>query len=338
MQYKRFNRIITLLKRENLHRILLFLIFLLLVSTFALVIFEPGISFLNAFWLSIVTLTTVGYGDITPTTLAGRLVGMLIMLFGIGILGMFTASIASIFVEKRMKEERGMKSFDFSDHIIICNWNHNTKDIISELRSDTRIGNKPIVLIAGIDLKPIDDEYLFFVKGEANEENLLRASIKKASTIIVLGDENVNTDNRDAKVILATLTIEDLNPAIYSIVELEDESNARHCRRANADEIVVRSEFSSRLISRATLDHGITKVISTFLSSREGDDILKISLPAEYVGKEFLMVFTEMKKKEDGIVLAVQRDADKQVITNPSTAMVLEKNDILIMVSKRQEG
>ena len=63
-------------------------------------------------------MTTVGYGDISPTTLGGRLIGMLIMFCGIGVLGIFSATVASVLVERKLKEDRGMHSYDFSDHII----------------------------------------------------------------------------------------------------------------------------------------------------------------------------------------------------------------------------
>jgi voltage-gated potassium channel len=320
------------IKQENLHRLLLILFVLLILSSLALAVFEPNISIVNAFWLSIVTLTTVGYGDITPTTLGGRIVGMVIMLFGIGVLGMFTASIASIFVAKRLKEDRGMQTRSFDDHIIICTWNSSAKEIIQELRSDSRFGETPIVLLADLDIKPVDDENLFFLKGAATEENLRRANIEKAKTVIILGDDNLVPDTRDAKVVLAALAVEALNRDAYSIVELADEENVQHCKRANADEIIVTTEFSCRLISRAALDHGITKIISSLLSSREGDDIYKINVPETCIGKNFIDIFVKFKKENNSIVLGIQK-TDGTVIENPAADHLLDKDDHLILIA-----
>jgi voltage-gated potassium channel len=323
---------IQFIKRENLHRLLLILFVLLILSSLALAVFEPNISLVNAFWLSIVTLTTVGYGDITPTTLGGRIVGMLIMLFGIGILGMFTASIASIFVAKRLKEDRGMQTRDFDNHIIICTWNSSAKEIIQELRSDDRFGKTPIVLLADLELKPVDDENLFFLKGSATEENLKRANIELAKTVIILGEDRLEPDTRDAKVVLAALAVEALNPDAYSIVELADEANVQHCQRANADEIIVTTEFSYRLISRAALDHGITKIISSLLSSREGDDIYKINAPETCIGKNFIDIFIKFKQENNSTVLGIQQ-TDGTVISNPDANHVLAKDDHLIVIA-----
>jgi voltage-gated potassium channel len=333
---KRFLDILHFFRRENLHRLLLLLLVMITLSSVALVIFEPGISLLNAFWLSIVTLTTVGYGDITPTTLAGRIVGIFIMLFGIGILGMFTASIASIFVEKKLKEDRGMHTYDFSNHIIICTWHHGTPEIIKELRSDTRIADSPIVLLAELETKPINDPNLYFIKGAVSEENLKKANIEKAQTVIILGDDKLEANARDAKVVLSTLTVEDINPNVYTIVELVNENNARHCQRAKADEIIVGSEFSCRLISRAATDHGISKVISELLSSRKGEDIYKVRVPKILADKPFLEVFTYMKKENGSIVLAIQESDSGVVTSNPDNDKIIKPDDSLIVIANRK--
>ncbi|NIW78577.1 MAG: two pore domain potassium channel family protein, partial [Calditrichae bacterium] len=84
-------------KRENLHRLLLVVVVLLVISSVGLFYFEPKVNnWTDALWWSIVTMTTVGYGDITPDTLGGKVIGSFVMVIGIGILGMLTATIASI--------------------------------------------------------------------------------------------------------------------------------------------------------------------------------------------------------------------------------------------------
>ena len=65
------------------------------------------------------------------------------MVFGIGILGMFTATIASAFVETKLKEGKGMNNIKAKDHFIVCGWSYKTKEIIAELRADKKVKNKP---------------------------------------------------------------------------------------------------------------------------------------------------------------------------------------------------
>ena len=124
-------------------------------------------------------MTTVGFGDISPASLGGRLIGVVLMFFGIGVLGMFTATIAGVFVEKRLRKERGMDSYDLAGHIILCEWNDRTREILKDLRADPRAAEAPIVLIADIEAKPVADEQLFFVRGKLTEETLKRAGIER---------------------------------------------------------------------------------------------------------------------------------------------------------------
>lgn len=334
IRMNRLQRILYLIKRENLHRLLLFLVIIILITTICLPLLEPNISYINAFWWTIVTLTTVGYGDITPTSVAGKTIGILIMFFGIGLLGMITATIASIFIEKKQKQERGMNSFNFVNHIIICEWNHRAKEIIYELRNDHRIGKSPIILIADLEIKPVDDQFLFFIRGEISEENLKKANIDKANTVIILGNDRLDPNARDARVVLTTLTVESINPKVYTIVELVDSANIRYCERANADEMIVGREFSSKLISRAAVDHGISKVVSELLSSHLGNDLLKIPIKESQIGKKFIDIFTEMKCTNNSIVLGIQKGIDGAVISNPPVDFTIDNGDFLIVISK----
>jgi len=322
------------LLRENLVRLIMILVILIIISTIGMSIVEPNTTMANAFWWSIVTLTTVGYGDITPTTIAGRLIGILIMFFGIGILGLFTATIASFFVERKLKEERGMSKFEFENHIVICEWNFRAKEILNELRSDSRMETTPVILIADIERKPLDDNFLHFIQGGVTEENLRRANFEKAKTVVILGDDRLDDYARDAKVILSTLTVESINADVYTIAELVDGNNVRHCQRAHADEIIVGSEFSSKLISRATRDHGISKVLSELLSSQYGNDLYKIAVKTEMIGEKFIDIFTGMKRDHNSTVLALQRGITGDVISNPAMEMKVEQGDYLILIAE----
>jgi Ion channel. len=94
---------------------------------------------IDALWWSFVTITTVGYGDIAPLTTGGRITGIIVMVFGIGILGMFTATIASAFVTGKIKEGKGVIGVKVKDHFLICGWSYKAKEIIAELRVDKKV-------------------------------------------------------------------------------------------------------------------------------------------------------------------------------------------------------
>ena len=328
-------RFVGFLRRENLLRLLGVIAVLLLGGAAGFAFFE-GRSPTDALWWSIVTLTTVGFGDIFPVSLGGRLIGIVLMFFGIGVLGMFTATIAGVFVEQRMRKDRGMDTYDFEGHIILCGWNGRMKEILADLRADERSAAKDIVLLAEVDAKPVVDEQLHFVRGDVTEENLKRAGIETAATAVIVGDRSLDYSARDAKAVLSTLTVESLNREVYSIVELATEANVRHCQRAGADEIVVGAELCSRVMSTAAHDHGISTVLRELLSAQVGQDLVTMAVPPAHVGRPFFEVFSALKREQDVIAVAIRRGGAGTLVTNPDADAEVAAADRLVVISARR--
>lgn len=320
------------LETENFVRPLLVIIVIVAVSSISLSLVEPNLSLFDSLWWAIVTLTTVGYGDVTPVTIPGRFIAFIDMLVGIGVLTLLTATVASILVEKKISQDLGMHSFNFEEHIILCEWNYRAETILKELRLQTETEKTPIVLIADIDRKPIKDKYFYFVKGEVTDETLHQANVEKAKTVIILGDDSVDYKQRDAKVILSTLTVESINKDAYTIAELINEKNIETCKRAYADEIIVTSKLSSNLISSAAINHGISKVISDIVTYEYGSQISKIIVPESDIGNVFIDVFIKMKKDSQTTVIAIQHGNQGETISNPSPDYELAANDYLIFI------
>jgi len=253
------------------------------------------------------------------------------MFFGVGLVGFFGATIAGTMVARKMNAERGMNSYNFKNHIILCEWNHRAWVIFNEFRKDPQTEHAPIVVIANLEYKPVNDENLFFIQGSVTDETLQRANLAKARTAVILGDDKLDPMTRDDKVVLTTLTVEALNPAVYTIVELVDEANIRHCERANADEIIVTSELNSSLIARTALNHGISRVVSELVRTGHGNDLYKVGVPESVVGRPFIDVFTEFKQQHQCIILAVQKAG--KVVSNPPNDLTLESGDYLMLVA-----
>jgi voltage-gated potassium channel len=325
-----------ILKKENLSFVLILITVIVLVSSAIISLVEPNFTFGDALWWSMVTLTTVGYGDLTPKTFPGRSIAVLIMILGIGLLTTasitISATVASILINRKIKEEQGMNSYQFENHIIFCEWNARARSILLQFRSNISTRNTPIVLIAEMERRPIEDKNLFFIKGAVNDETLQRANIDRASTVIILGDDRLEGGARDAKVVLSTLTVESLNPSVYTIVELLDERYLQHCQRANADEIIVSSELSAMLISQSALNHGISRLFNELLSPAIGNQTHTIPLPPELIGKTFLDALPLLKASRQSIAIGVQ-NAQGEIICNPDGDYCFQAQDQLILIT-----
>jgi voltage-gated potassium channel len=320
------------MQRENFDLILITIVFLVIFSSLGFYLVEPNKSLLDSFWWSFVTLTTLGYGDIIPTTLVGRMIAIIDMILGIGILTILSANIASILVDRRIRQDLGMNSYKFDNHIIICEWNYRAKLILKELRHELQMQQKPIVLIADIEHKPVNDPNLFFVRGEVSDDTLNQANLENASTVIILGDQKLDYKNRDAKVILNTLTVESIYPDVYTIVELVDETYIPTCKRAHADEIIVSSNLTSKLISHTAINHGISRVITDLITYEHGNQIYKMIVPDSKIGSSFMELLIYMKETYQTIIIGIQSDQNGTFLANPQSNYILKPNDYLIVI------
>ena len=326
------------IKGIALIRITILSIAIVLCAAVGAYIFEGDMSLSDALWWSLVTVTTVGYGDITPASLGGKVFGGILMVLGIGFIGLFTGTLAATFVEGRSRRDRGLKPVDCEGHICICGWSHKAQEIIEELRADLKTKDKPVVLVANLPESPIKDDNFHFVHGDVTPEVLGKANVKEAQVAIVLGDETIESYSRDAKAILNVLTIKTVNPDLYVCIELADRENYDHCMRARADEIVVSGELSSALLVQGALDHGMTRIISELVSNRYGSELYKLKVPPSIVGMSFVEAMVRLKERHTVTLVAVESvDRTDLKINPPADNRIREGERIVVIGDERPE-
>lgn len=317
---------------ELLKTIIPVVISLLLFSAIAVMWVEPEqqfSSFSDAIWWTFVTATTVGYGDTYPITLGGRIIAIILMMIGIGSFGVITAKFADLFIDLKKRKELGELPANYEDHLVICGWCNKTKEIIHQTLNEDlkeKTGDKEhIVLVANIEKDPFpDNNSIHFIKGEIDKEEVLKkANIMNAKTAIVL-----NEDNDDRTTVLSALTIENLNPAVYTITEVSNKENKVHLENANVDEIVLNEQINSQLLIRSDFHAGTSEMISELLSNDYGNQIYMSEVNTSDVGEKFINVVNKYKEKSDIIIIAIKDG--KEVITNPDSERIIKQNDKLV--------
>ncbi|MGK0359185.1 MAG: voltage-gated potassium channel [Bradymonadia bacterium] len=262
---------------------------LLFYSTAGFMYFElpikPDMGWIDAFWWSIVTMTTVGYGDYFPASFGGRfLVCVPTMLVGIGLLGYLLSVFSGAVLETRMKTLRGLLPVDLKNHAIICRWAGlgPTLKLVEEIRSDPATASIPVVLI-----DPLLDELpgelvaagVKFIRGEPSREAVLtRACFRSALFAIVQADAH-HPDSSDHRNLTVVLTFERLHPDVRTIVHVRDPENVAFFERANCDAIICTEALSSQLIAQEMKDPGLNSVLAELTTNAHGKQWFIVDAP-----------------------------------------------------------
>ncbi|MFI3257193.1 MAG: ion channel [Spirochaetales bacterium] len=240
---------------------------------------NPDISgFLDVIWFALVTVTTVGYGDIAPVTLWGRVAGIVLLLFGVIAFAAVSGKVASVLFDKQLKKERGLINLkNISHHLIICGWKHGFERILDGvLASNPKLSCDNIVLINTAPTEYIENiksqtqfQDIQYICGDYTQEaTLMRANIKSASRVLVLADysQNFSALEMDSRTVLAVLTIASLNPKIYSVAELIDSGFERHLEVAHCDEILLTGDYERSLLVSASTGIGLSHVFKHLIT------------------------------------------------------------------------
>ncbi|MBW2148895.1 MAG: NAD-binding protein [Deltaproteobacteria bacterium] len=312
------------LKRGHFFIILIFLIATIILSSTSLFMLESKQpdstirSFWDALWWAVVSLTTVGYGDTIPKSGPGRLAGMITIVVGIGLISLLTATISSVFVGRRIMEDRGLESVHTRDHIVICGWNQHGEEVIQGLIREVSKAELKIVLVNELSMEDINNikaqfpnVQIRFVHGDFTREGILRnANIEAAQTAIILADCSSirGAEKADERTVLGTLTIKSMAPKVRTCAELLDIENRTHLQRINVDEVIVRGENNGAMLAGASLSPGISRLMNMLVSYREGEKLWKAPIPKRFLGRTFAEIFDYFRKEHRAMAIAVITD------------------------------
>lgn len=321
----------------------LFFVGVILVSTLVVYLAERRtndgfVSFFDSFWWTIVTISTVGYGERVPSTVTGRLLAIGTILFGMGIMGTVTGRIASILMERQMKEENGLLDYSrLKDHFIICGWKREMNQVLYEiLESNPDVDPLEVVLLTRAGKEEVrtvrNDPRLKgikYINGDFMEErDLRRAGVVEAKKILVLADSLLEGDLQqiDSKTVMAVMSIKNLNKRAYVCAELLDVKFEKYLRLSHCDEILLSREFSRSILASAASGAGLSHVVAELVSRSKDIRIDTNPIPDTFIGKTYAELRSEFEEKSGMQLIGLLENTGNLMVRKQEAIREAQKN------------
>lgn len=280
------------------------------------------------YWL-VVTGSTVGYGDISPVTGAGKLItSFWVIPLGLSLFAIILTKAGFYLSEFALKGRKGLRMIRTENNCVIIGWNGaRTLRLIELLRSKTNDSPEPIVLCVMVDIENPMPGKIEFVRVESfsHAETMKRVNLPKASRIII--------DTASDDVTLTTaLFCQEANPNAHKTVYFQDESVANlllsHCSN-----VEVVPSVSVEMLARSSTDPGSSLLYKQLLDSTIGTTQYHIA----YDGDETLMfgdLFNHFKTNLSATLMGVLKPGSEQIELNPDLDLSVDKGHVLYYIAR----
>jgi voltage-gated potassium channel len=275
---------------------------------------------LDAIYWAVVTIATVGYGDVVPSSPLAKLLALVIILSGPALLSLLTASVASMLVEKKIREGEGLETIKDRDHVIICGWNENGEKVIDGILLQLKGAKPKIVLVNELDKEDIQsiqvqykDHDIAFVRGNfVKEEVLARANLPRARAAIVLADLSGGRpmEKADERTIFGTMAIKSMAAKVRTCAELIHGENREHLVRANVDEIIVRGESAGALLATGAVSPGLADSVKSLVNNQDPNKLWRVPVPSRFADKTFGELLPYFRDKFQALLVGVVREKE----------------------------
>ena len=344
--------------RRIVNRPILSLLLMLLViyfgATLVIMAYEK-VSFITA-TMEIFPAFFGEVGMIESPFLAVQISIMVGILASVTLLVIVIAKISSVFVEFVRRGGSMTKRVNFSGHIIICGWNFQGEQIVDELLS-AEVEQRGIVILTDSEERPVKNERAAFVQGDpTQDENLIRAGVEKADSVIVLTDFTKGANEADAEALMVVLAVESINRKVHTCVQLMNSANRMHLERAHADEIICLDQMGGGLVVASALNHGVSRIVAELLTFDRGSEFYRYDghISDRLVGKDFAEAVQTLAQQHI-ILLAVETDysedmlkqlnadvvykvpeEDRLMVVNPQSRYKIRQGDALFVVAESE--
>ena len=307
------------------------LLALLLIGSLGFVWLE-GWSFFDALYMTVTTLTTVGYGETHPLTRVGRIYNMVLILAGMGVMFYIVGSLARVVIEGELRTVLGRRKLikhikKLKNHYILCGFGRIGEVIARHLKdrglSLVVVENDPALV------DRLEAAGYYFINGDATrEEVLLEAGIERAKGLI-------SVLPTDADNVYVVLTARSLNPGLFIVARGEEPASEKKLLRAGADKVESPHQMGGQKMAQTIMRPTVVTFME--LAMKEGVDWTMEEIAVGQTSSLLGVPLAEsgIRQKLDLILVAIKR-ADGEMLFNPSHETRILAGDTLIALGLRK--
>ncbi|MBW1895661.1 MAG: potassium channel protein [Deltaproteobacteria bacterium] len=309
------------------------MVFLFVTGTVGYMLIE-GWSVIDALYMTVITLSTVGFKEVGPVSPEGQIFTMALILLGVSFVFYVLGSVVQFMVEGRIREIMGRhklekKIRELKGHYIICGYGRVGTSIVKDLES------KQLKLVL-IERNPtrvdkLNEGNILHIAGDAtDEENLIKAGIERARGLVTA----LKTDSDN---VFVTLSARQLNPDLFILARAAQESSESKMLAAGASQVVCPHRMGAHRMAQTILRPTVTDFLE-LTTSDATRDIQMEEMPVYRTSKLINVPLQDsgIRKEFDLIVVAVKKPSG-DILFNPSAQTRLETEDTVIAIGKLKQ-
>ena len=287
-------------------------------------------SVLDAFYMSVITISTVGFQEVKPLSPAGRLFTIGLIVTGVGSAIYLFTVIGELVVEGRLKEFLGKsamtrKIHNLQQHVIVCGFGRFGRAVVEEL-----VRNAVAMVVIEADAAKqadLDTVGALHVAGSALEDSVLEdAGIDSARAIIV-------ATGSDADNVYITLSAREKNPKLLIYARGDSDAGLRRLKLAGADQVVAAYQWAGMRIAASILRPSVVDFLQLSVPGRESEvdlEEIRISRESPAAGKTIAALERENPRLR---VVALKRN-DQRLEMIPAAETKIEADDLLVAIGE----
>ncbi len=301
----------------------------------------------DGLWWALVTLTTVGFGDITPATAVGRVVGGVLMVAGLMVLGLFAGVIGNTLLKGLLTiREEQFRVSQLTNHIVICGYQPGAYQLLDTLSRELGEAERDVVIFAPSERSDEVPARFKWIRGNPTKESELdKTHLVRAYAVAVVGPRSMSPELADAVTVLTTFTIrsylrrhtenEARRRPLIVLAEILDAENVAHAYAAGADEVIESTRLGFSLLAHAMLMPGTAKILGEVAASGAHSMYVGIFPSNLSPDRPFGRIARSLKRKH-GAMLVGLRDPDTGHQTlNPPEDLEVSGSMQLIYLAER---